>query len=365
MITVFYPIVNINPNSSLMIIILLSPNSYLADFYAILYSMSNYIAVDIGGTQIRAGLYPRDGLEPIKLERASTRHPTATPLERMIELIASIWPEDNKVAAIGTAAPGPIDPRLGIIREAPNIQGWVNIPLRKHLEDHFHVPIALGNDANLAALGEWKYGSGKGHHDLLYLTISTGIGGGVIIDDRLMVGANGLAAELGHVTVLPGGPLCGCGLHGHLEAVASGPAIARWAEQELQRGVPTSLIPGPGLTAKAIGMAAATGDELAIAALARSGTFIGRALADYLHIFNPSIVIIGGGVSQAGSFLMDPIRTSINENVISPYYTDNLILTTAALRDVAGLMGALALARSLAEETNSSPFFNDQSLTHA
>jgi glucokinase len=311
--------------------------------------MSNYIAIDIGGTQIRAGLYPQDGLTPIKLERTTTRHPTCTPVERLIDLIASIWPEGGEVASIGAAAPGPIDARLGIIREAPNIPGWINLSLGKLLQDRFHVPVALGNDANLAAMGEWRYGAGQGHHDVLYLTISTGIGGGVIIDDRLIIGANGLAAELGHVTVLPGGPLCGCGLRGHLEAVASGPGIARWVEQELQRGAASSLVPGPGLTAKAIGSAASNGDALAIAALARSGTFIGRAVADFLHIFNPSIVIIGGGVSLTGAFLLEPMRTSMKENVISPYYTDNLILTTAALGDEAGLLGALALAHSMIE----------------
>ena len=324
-------------------------------FYAILPFMSNYIAIDIGGTQIRAGLYPPDSLIPIKLERTSTRHPSSTPLERLIDLIASIWPTDDKIACIGAAAPGPIDPRSGIIHEAPNIQGWINMPLQKHLEERFHVPVALGNDANLAAMGEWRYGAGKGHHDIVYLTISTGIGGGVIIDDQLMVGANGLAAELGHITVLPGGPMCGCGLRGHLEAVASGPAMAHWAEQELQRGVSSSLLPGPGLTAKAISSAASAGDSLAIAALARSGTFIGRAIADYLHIFNPSIVIIGGGVSKAGALLMDPMRFAMQENVLSPHYTENLILTTAALGDEAGLMGALALARSKTIETKTSP----------
>jgi glucokinase len=312
--------------------------------------MSNYIAIDIGWTQIRAGLYPQDGLTHIKLDRTSTFHPTSTPLERLIELIASIWPAQDNVAAIGVAAPGPIDARLGIIREAPNIQGWNNLPLSKLIQDRFHVPVALGNDANLAAMGEWRYGAGRGHHDLIYLTISTGIGGGVIMDDRLIIGANGLAAELGHLTVLPGGPLCGCGQRGHLEAVASGPGMAHWVEQELQRGVTSTLQPGPGLTAKAIGSAASNGDALAIAAIARSGTIIGRALADYLHIFNPSIVIFGGGVSQTGSFLFDPLRAAMQESVMSPYYTENLVLATAALGDEAGLLGALALAHSFSED---------------
>ena len=318
--------------------------------YAILREMSTYVAVDIGGTQIRAGLYPLDNLHPIILERSSTRHPHDTPLDRLIKLIDSILPQDGKVDAIGVAAPGAIDPHSGIIYEAPNIQGWVNLPLRNVLENHFQMPVALGNDANLAAVGEWKYGAGQGHHDLLYLTVSTGIGGGVIIADSLMTGANGLAAELGHVTVLPGGPICGCGLRGHLEAIASGPGMARWVEQELQDGASSILQPGSNLTAKAIGSAAASGDTLAKAALARSGTFIGRALAGYLHIFNPSIVIIGGGVSQTGHFLLEPMRIAMQENVISKHYTDNLILTTAALGDEAGLMGALAIARSLALE---------------
>lgn len=327
--------------------------------------MSNYVAVDIGGTQIRAGLYPLDNLQPIILERTSTRHPTDTPLERLIWLIDSIWPGNGKVDAIGAAAPGAIDPHTGIIYEAHNIQGWVNQPLRKALEDHFHVPVALGNDANLAAVGEWKYGAGQGHHDLLYLTVSTGIGGGVIIGDRLLTGAHGLAGELGHVTVLPGGPICSCGLHGHLEAIASGPGMAHWVEGELRGGVSSSLQPGLGLTAKAIGAEAAAGDALAKAALRRSGTFIGRALADYLHIFNPSIVIIGGGVSQAGSFLLEPMRLAIQENVMSAHFTENLILTTAALGDEAGLMGALAIARSLAFENPLPQILPDQNITHA
>jgi glucokinase len=313
--------------------------------------MNTFIAVDIGGTQMRAGIYPLDSFTSIKLARTSTQQISATPLECLISLIASIWPEEGKVIGIGAAAPGLTDPHQGIIREAPNIQGWVNFPLRQHLQEHFHVPVYLGNDANLAALGEWKYGAGKGHHNLLYLTISTGIGGGVIIDDRLLVGANGLAAELGHVTILPDGPLCSCGLRGHLEAVASGPSMARWVEQELQSGVASCLAPGPELTAKAIGIAASSGDALAIAALGRAGNFIGQALANYLHIFNPSIVIVGGGVSSTGDLLLEPMRLAMLENVISQYYTENLILTTAALGDEAGLMGALALAHSQAKET--------------
>lgn len=310
--------------------------------------MSHYIAVDVGGTQIRAACYPNHSLKPLKIDRTSTRHPTETPLERLVGLIASIWPGDEPVAAIGVAAPGPLDPFAGVIREAPNIPGWVDVPLRDHVANHFGVPVALGNDANLAALGEWKYGAGQGHHHLIYITVSTGIGGGVIIDDQLLLGLNGLAAELGHVTILPDGPLCGCGQRGHLEALSSGTAIARWTAEQLSLGAKSVLNCDQPLTAKMISAAAKEGDPLAIAAFERAGSYLGLALSNYLHIFNPSIVIIGGGVSQAGPLLMNPMWAAIQKYSLSQYYLEHLTISQAALGDEAGLIGALALARSLA-----------------
>jgi glucokinase len=204
-------------------------------------------------------------------------------------------------------------------------------------------------------LGEWKYGAGRGHRHLVYLTISTGIGGGVIIDNRLLLGAHGGAAELGHITVLPDGPMCGCGLRGHLEAVAAGPAIARWVEEQLNNGVPSSLKKVKPLTAKDVGEAAKAGDSLAIYALERAGTFIGSLLGDYLHIFNPSVVIIGGGVSKTGDLLLKPMRTAMEKHVYSPFYLDDLVLTTAVLGDDVGLIGALALATSTVEGPGSKP----------
>jgi glucokinase len=310
--------------------------------------MSHYIAVDVGGTQIRAACYAPDSLTPIRIDRTSTRHPSETPLERLTELVASIWPEKGSVAAIGVAAPGPLDPFAGVIREAPNIPGWIDVPLRSHIEQRFGVPVALGNDANLAALGEWTYGAGQGHHHLVYITVSTGIGGGVIIDDRLLLGLNGLAAELGHVTILPDGPLCGCGARGHLEALSSGTGIARWVEEQLSQGARSSLPCGQPVTAKLVGVAAQAGDALAIAAIERAGSYLGLALANYLHIFNPSIIIIGGGVSQLGPLLLDPLWAAIEKHTLSPYYLEHLTLARAALGDAAGLIGALALAHSLA-----------------
>jgi glucokinase len=309
--------------------------------------MSYHIAADVGGTQLRAACYATDSLNPIQVRRIATQADGSTPLERLKTLITSVWPENENVDAIGIAAPGPLDSNEGIVMAAPNIPGWVDLPLRKYMEDRFQIPVVVGNDANLAAVGEWKYGAGRGHHHLVYLTVSTGIGGGVIIDDRLLLGDRGLAAELGHVTVLHDGPLCGCGQRGHLEAIASGTAIARWVEEELKRGSFSSLANERPVTAKAVSRAAHTGDKLAVAALERAGRFIGQALADYLHIFNPTVVVIGGGVSLSGKLLLDPLCESLKKHVLTRHYLDRLTIEPAALGDDAGLMGALALAREL------------------
>lgn len=313
--------------------------------YAILHGVSASVAVDIGGTQIRAACYSGNSQTPSKLSRVSTQHPFLSPLQRLYELIESVWPEEEAVSGIGIAAPGPIDPYRGMIYAAPNIPGWYDLPLRSLLEEHFQIPVVLGNDANLAALGEWKFGAGQGHHHLIYMTVSTGIGGGIIMDDQLLLGHRGLAAEIGHVTVMLDGPLCGCGQRGHLEALASGTAIAHWVEQELAEGAVSILPADQAVTAKQVASAAQEGDELSIAALARAGTYIGRALADFLHIFNPSVIIIGGGVTQSGGLLLDPIKTCLKEHVLSPHYLDELLITTAELGDEGGLMGALVLAR--------------------
>jgi len=307
--------------------------------------MTAYIAVDIGGTSMRAASYPARGHKQLKLEKIATQHPTESPFDRLVNLITCVWPADETVAAIGAAAPGPVDPYRGIVLSAPNIPSWIDLPLASLLQAHFGVPACIGNDANLAALGEWKYGAGKGHRYLVYLTVSTGIGGGVIMDNHLLLGYHGLAAELGHITVERDGPLCSCGQRGHLEALASGPAIARWVEAELSQGATSSLSAVKPLTAKLIAEAAKQGDALATRAFARAGGFIGRAIADILHMYNPSIVILGGGVSLSGELLMKSLREEMRLHVMDSHYLDHLSVTTAALGDETGLLGALVLAR--------------------
>jgi glucokinase len=304
--------------------------------------MSIIIAVDIGGTQIRAAAYRRGSLEPLEMRRMPTRGEGAA-FDRMCTLIQSIWPEHSTVDMIVVALPGPLDAEAGIIFSAPNIPGWDNFPIGPELEKRFGIRAKIGNDANLAALGEWRFGAGQGHHHLLYLTISTGIGGGVICDDRLLLGARGLAGEVGHITVLPDGPLCGCGQRGHLEALASGPAISRYVQEQLANGAESTLKDKHKLTAKDISEAASKGDSLAIHALERAGTHLGLALATFVHIFNPSVVIFGGGVSFSGKFLLDPVKASLEKHVMDKSYLNNLLITNAKLGDNAGLMGALAL----------------------
>jgi len=305
----------------------------------------NYLVADVGGTHIRVACFAVDSQKPSIVQKIETVGPDS-PHERLMQLIAAVAPKGDEIAAIAVAAPGPLDPFAGMVYEAPNIPSWINLPLRQIIEDRFHVPVAIGNDANLAALGEWKFGAGRGHRNLVYITVSTGIGGGVIIENQLLLGMKGLAAELGHLTVIPDGPLCGCGQRGHLEAIASGPAIARWVEQELSQGIPSLLPADKPVSAVDVSEAAGKGDELAIAALARSGTYVGTAIADFLHIFNPSMVIIGGGVSRSGEIFMDPLRKAMTEHVMSKHYLDNLTVTTADLGDDVGLMGALALAQT-------------------
>jgi glucokinase len=309
--------------------------------------MGYHIAADVGGTQLRAACYAYESLKPVQVERIATQSSGETPLERLMSVIASVWPEDQEVDAIGVAAPGPLDSNKGIVMAAPNIPGWIDLPLKKYLEERFKIPIIVGNDANLAAVGEWKYGAANGHHHVIYMTISTGIGGGVIIDDHLLLGDRGLAAELGHVTVIHDGPLCGCGQRGHLEAIASGTAIARWVEEELKRGSVSSLVNERPVTAKTVAKAAHAGDKLAIAALDRAGRYIGQALADYLHIFNPTAVVLGGGVVQSGDLLLNPLNEALKEHVLTKHYLDRLTISTAQLGDNAGLLGALAMARDI------------------
>jgi len=310
------------------------------------------IAVDLGGTHIRAALFSGHDATPVRRTRALTpQAPDQTPiLEAVAQAIQDVLPPDTDLTnfsiAIGT--PGPVDPFLGVVISAPNIPSWRGLPLRDWLLSRYAATVHIANDANLAALGELIYGAGQGATDIVYLTLGTGIGGGVITGGRLLLGRRGLGAELGHVTVDPRGPLCGCGRTGHLEALASGPAIAREARARLAAGASSSLSQqyrsDPLLvTSERIADAARQGDAFSQALVADVATVLARFIADCLAVFSPQRVILGGGVLGLGDLLLAPIREGVVNHAMAAVYLEQLTICAAQLGDDAGLMGGLAL----------------------
>jgi glucokinase len=306
--------------------------------------MATIISLDIGGTQLRAAVYRQERQEPIAQKRVKTRASEPDTLGRLLKLIEDVMPRDGKVDAIGASCPGPVDPHTGVIMFTPNIKEWRDFPFAAKLMKNFGVPTFVDNDANLAALAEWKFGAARGHHHVLYLTVSTGVGGGVIVNDRLLQGAHGLAAELGHTVVQADGPLCGCGQRGHLEAFSSGTGIERFVADELKAGRQSLLSAAKRNSAHDISEAALQGDALALEAYQIAGKYLGIGVANFLHVFNPSVVVFGGGVSQSGALLFDAFEVSLRERVIHPRYLDGLKIARAELGDNSGLLGARALA---------------------
>lgn len=304
--------------------------------------MHTIIAVDIGGTRIRVASFSRGSIDPAKVIKVPTKGGELV-IDRISEAIRECWPQHDQVERIVIALPGPVDPFHGVIYSASNIPEWKNFAIKAELEKRFGVETRIGNDANLAALGEWKYGAGQGYQDLIYITVSTGIGGGVITNGHLLLGSNGLAGELGHVTVDPNGPLCGCGKHGHLEAIASGTGITNYVKEQLSQGVKSSLSLSEDFDTKMIANAAIAGDDLASRAIERAGNALGNAIASFAHLFNPKIVIIGGGVSFIGDPLFGAIHRSLNLSIMDAIYNKDLTITRASLGDNAGLMGAVVL----------------------
>jgi glucokinase len=317
-------------------------------------TQSVFIGVDVGGTSLRAARFL--GHQPIPDAKIKT--PTQPGgerehmLDRLEQAIREVAPPDPaSVAGIGIGIPGPVDPHTGVVITITNIPGWKNLPLQQIMQERLGRPVFLGNDANLAALGEWKFGAGRGYRDVLYLTVSTGIGGGIIVGNRLLLGAHGLGGEVGHVKVQPDGPRCGCGQRGCLEALAAGPAITRRAVARLQAGegadsVLRAVTGGDlgQLTTALIGKAALDGDAFAQALFAEAGAHIGAAIASLMHVFNPAVVILGGGVSFVGDLLFEPVRAAVRVHAMNAMYWRDCPIIPAALGDDAGLVGAGALA---------------------
>ncbi len=309
------------------------------------------IAVDLGGTQIRAARYLAGGMQELRvaLPTGAEDGPEAV-LQRIRSAIQQVWPQNERVAAIGIGAPGPVDYKRGIVRFAPNIPGFNQVPLRDKLVEAFDVPVFVGNDADVAALGEHRFGAGQGVSSMIYLTISTGVGGGIIIDNKLFTGGNGMGGEIGHMVMDVNGVRCGCGSRGCLETLASGTAIARMARERLEAGASSlirDLVEGDltRITAREVNQAAQQGDPLAIEIFDLAGTYLGAAIVSLMYVINPSLFVFGGSVTQAGELLFAPMRRAIEERAPA-IYRENLRLATAALGGDVGLWGALALALS-------------------
>ena len=307
-----------------------------------------FVAVDLGGTQIRAARYTSDAV--LEARVAVLTHPqdgqTAV-LRRIQSVIRQVWPSDDKVAGIGIGVPGPLDYKRGVLRFAPNLPGWTEVPLREMCAEKFSIPIFVGNDADVAALAEHRFGAGRDVADMVYMTISTGIGGGMIFNNRLFTGGNGLGGEVGHMVADPHGPQCGCGNYGCLEMVASGTAIARRVRERLMMGEPSILrdrVDGDlaRITAKEVSAAGQQGDALAISVFEEAATYIGAAIVGMMYVLNPSLFVLGGSVTLAGDLLFGPLRQTITARA-PKVYCDQVQVVKALLGGDVGLWGALAL----------------------
>jgi glucokinase len=305
------------------------------------------VAIDLGGTNIRAALCDETGRIHKRFKQLT--HPeqgTPAVIGRIAEAARAVLPEAGEVAGVGIASPGPIDPYTGTVLYAANLY-WHDVPLRDALREALHLPVVVGNDANLAALGEQKYGAGRGVRDLVYITLSTGIGCGVILNDQLVLGQRGLATELGHMVIDYNAPPGDSGVPGCFEHYAAGPGIARLAQARTRANRNSLMLALAGgdlgkITAKEVGEAAHAGDALALEVVHETARIIGLGLVNALHLFDPAMIIAGGSVSLMGDVLLQPVRETIERHAMPPYRGRPLV--PAQLGDDCGLLGAAALA---------------------
>ena len=269
--------------------------------------------------------------------------------EKLRNLLDEMGLSISHLSAIGIGVPGPVITDAGMVISPPIMPGWDGYPIKSTLEKLWERPVTLNNDAELGALGEWAYGAARGEKNVAYIKVGSGIGAGLIINQQIYGGTTGAAGEIGHVTVVENGPLCNCGNHGCLEVFAGGHAIARQGKQLARSGKRTLLsdIPEEKINAFQVAEAARRGDLHAQEILRRAGTYIGIAIAGLLNIFNPSVVIIGGGVSQVGDILTVPIRQAVKERAMHAS-TKDVRITTEMLGRRSMLIGATIQAINIA-----------------
>ena len=299
---------------------------------------SSAIGIDLGGTFIKAARITASGT--IEAQTRRPTHPELGP-EGIADSIAEMARELNDgsgLAGLGIGVPG-VTTAEGIVVIAPNLN-WHHVPFQQILQDRIDLPVAIDNDANVAALAEARAGVGKGCDTLCFLTLGTGIGGGVVLNGQIHHGASHSAGEIGHMCVLPNGPQCGCGNFGCLEALTSGPAMVRLVQKGLEGGKTSPL--SNTLTPEAICNAAAEGDPLCIETVTQVGQFLGIAIANLINVLSPSVIAIGGGISAAGNTLMHPILESTREHTLEGLFEHTQIVL-ATLGNDAGSLGAAFL----------------------
>ncbi|HEY8488625.1 MAG TPA: ROK family protein [Thermaerobacter sp.] len=300
------------------------------------------LGIDLGGTKIALGLVDRAGR--VLAERTLPTDSAAGPAQAMERLAAAVrelaGAAGREPAAAGVGAPGPLVLPEGRFMGTPNLPGWNGFALRDELARRLGIPVAVNNDANAAALAEARLGAGQGAAVMVYITVGTGIGGGLVIGGRLFDGVNGNGVEIGHTVLDPDGPVCGCGNRGCWEALASGPALGRMAQERL--GPPPGR-PGGTWTARDLLDAAAAGDARARAVAEAYARLLGLGLANAVNLFNPDRLVLGGGVMSRYDLLAPVMEATMREHAL-PVNGQAVTLARARLGNRAGLVGAALLA---------------------
>jgi len=306
------------------------------------------LAIDIGGTKLAAGVVDASGtiLARGDMPTLAAEGPERV-LDRIVRLakdvLGRLGVSAGAIQRIGIGCAGPVDRQAGLILNPPNLPGWTRVPLVERIEKALGHPAVLENDANAAALGEFRYGAGRGASSLVYLTVSTGIGSGIILNGKIWHGVKDGAGEVGHMTLLPDGPICGCGNRGCLEALASGPSIARRAREALATDRPSRLREATDFTAVDVVRLAQEGDVIAAEVWDETVRYLGLGVAAIVTILAPERVVIGGGVTQAGDFLFERLRREVRRRV-KLVAVESVPILPAALGADAGILGAAAVA---------------------
>jgi glucokinase len=318
------------------------------------------IAADIGGTNMRAALVTRGGellsKQVLATEPERGIEDAARRLARMIGQVRTAAGAET-IAGAGVSTAGPVDPSTGVYNHPPNLTGWHGRTMRPLLGKETGLNVWTGHDATLAALAETRYGAHRGVQNLVYVTVSTGVGGGIIANGQMVTGASGGAGEVGHVYVRPGGYACNVGCDGCFEGNASGPAIARMAADMIRgspRGVLSSMSGGDPakITSRMVFEAAADGDPVATKALDTALENIGMGLASLLNVFDPEALVIGGGVIDGLKSQMDRLHAAVLKHALPRYKDRGLPMHVTTLGDEVSLLGAAVLAFRRADELN-------------